>query len=77
MNIQKPKEKGLPCIRCECGARILLLPDLNEMSRCIELHALVHAKRETNSQKAEQESSRIQDLLIKQIFQIVGQIKPL
>ncbi len=35
----------LPLISCECGAEILLLPDLGAMSRAIRTHVFEHTKR--------------------------------
>ena len=35
-------------IWCECGAEILLIPDVKEMGRCIESHAEEHQKKEQN-----------------------------
>jgi hypothetical protein len=67
------QEHHLPIIRCECGATILLIPDLNEMVHSIEAHAAVHEKKETDPKKAKTESCRIQDLLLEQVFKIAGQ----
>jgi hypothetical protein len=61
----------MPIIECECGEKILLVPDLNEMVKSIESHAAVHEKKHTDAQKAKAESCRIQDLLIEQVFKII------
>jgi hypothetical protein len=72
MKTAKTNKHNLPVISCECGAKILLVPDLREMVRCIEAHAAIHEKKEADPKKAQTESSRIQDLLIKQVFQLAG-----
>jgi hypothetical protein len=36
---------SLPLISCECGAEILLLPDLQAMNRAIKAHAAEHRKK--------------------------------
>jgi hypothetical protein len=64
------KEKN--SIKCECGAVILLVPDLTELGHSIEAHAATHAKIIKNPRKAEEEYSRIQELLIRKVFQKVG-----
>jgi DNA-directed RNA polymerase subunit RPC12/RpoP len=38
--------KGLPTIRCMCGSRILIVPDLKAMNRAIKNHLAEH--RQTN-----------------------------
>ena len=37
-------KKGLPTIRCVCGKRILVVPDLNAMNRAIKNHIAVHKR---------------------------------
>jgi len=56
-------------IKCECGAEILLLPDLKVMNHAIEVHVSKHREKEKNADKGEAESRRIQDLLITQVFE--------
>jgi hypothetical protein len=34
--------KGLPTIRCVCGKRILVVPDLKAMNRAIKNHIAAH-----------------------------------
>jgi hypothetical protein len=58
--------KGSRLIRCECGFEILLLPDLQEMSKAIEEHAATHARKEKDPGKAAFVEARIQNLLITQ-----------
>jgi hypothetical protein len=37
-------KKGLPTIRCVCGKRILVVPDLKAMNRAIKNHITVHKR---------------------------------
>jgi len=63
-------------IKCECGAEILLLPDLRVMNHAIEVHVSKHREKEKSTDKAEAESKRIQELLITQVFEkALGQDK--
>ncbi len=71
---RKNQVKEKISIRCECGTIILLVSDLTEMGRIIEAHAATHAKSLKNPLKAEEEYSRIQELLIREVFQIVGNL---
>ncbi len=63
----------LPTIVCECGARILLVPDLNEMMRSIEAHSAEHGKRISDPENAEAEHCRIEELLAQKILIAIGQ----
>ena len=42
-------EERLPLIKCECGAEILLLPDLQTMNRAIKSHVAEHSKKRKNA----------------------------
>jgi hypothetical protein len=57
-----PKE-SLPLIRCECGAEILLLPDLQAMNRAIKAHVAEHKTKEKNDRRKDFTSSNISQLL--------------
>jgi hypothetical protein len=35
-------QKGMPIIRCVCGSRILIIPDLKAMNRAIKNHVAEH-----------------------------------
>jgi hypothetical protein len=52
-----------PLIRCECGAEILLVPDLKMMVRAIEAHATEHRERERDPVKGAFEETRIEAIL--------------
>lgn len=63
----------LPIITCECGEKILVVPDLLQMERCIEAHATQHKKSETDSKKAGEEHCRIEELLTQKVLNLVAQ----
>ena len=65
---KKLTSKAGPIIRCECGFKILLVPDLKAMARAIEAHAAEHAKKEKIPAKAAFEDARIQLLLTAQVL---------
>jgi hypothetical protein len=44
---------SLPLITCECGAEILLLPDLHAMDRAIDAHVTEHRKKGRLAKKTE------------------------
>jgi hypothetical protein len=56
-------KEGLPLIRCECGAEILVVPDLRAMNRVINNHVTEHRKREKNVLQTLAPSIRINQLL--------------
>jgi hypothetical protein len=56
-------KERLSIISCECGAEILVVPDLQAMNRAIETHVAEHRKNETNGKKREITSSKIGHLL--------------
>lgn len=59
----KHLKEHLPIINCECGAEILLVPDLQAMNRAIEAHVAEHGKKKRNAQKNVITSSSISQLL--------------
>jgi hypothetical protein len=59
-------------VKCECGAKILLVPDLKAVSHAIEEHSAEHGKKEKDPAKAAAEVERIQDDLIAQVLRKVG-----
>jgi SpoU rRNA methylase family enzyme len=67
MNQNQRFGKGLPTVLCECGEEILVIPDLREMVRCIEAHAIFHEKKETDPKKARDEHIRIEEQLARKI----------
>ncbi len=58
----------LPIIVCECGEEILVVPDVKEMARCIEAHALVHSQKVKDILKSEEEYTRIEEQLTQKVI---------
>ena len=56
-------KEQLSLIKCECGAEILLLPDLQAMNRAIKIHASEHAKKERNAKRKSNTSDKVSQLL--------------
>ncbi len=59
----KDLKEQLPLIKCECGAEILLLPDLQAMNRAIKTHVTKHRKKGKNNKRNVITSSKISQLL--------------
>lgn len=69
----KVSAEQMSFIRCECGFKIPLIFDSEEMGRRIERHALLHKKDEKDSSKAQAVFNRVQDFLIKQVFETASE----
>jgi len=59
----KNLKKHLPLIKCERGAEILLLPDLQAMNRAIRAHVNEHRQKERNAKRNVITSINISQLL--------------
>lgn len=62
------ENKGLPIVTCECGTEILMIPDAAALGKAIEAHGNLHGSKKGSQKEIEEESSRIQEILIKKIF---------
>lgn len=60
-------------IRCECGAELLLLPDLKEMGKAIEDHVELHLQSLKAPSCTPAEAERLKDMLIAQALAKAGQ----
>jgi len=69
----KPRHH-LPLLKCECGAEILLLPDLRLMNHAIEVHVSEHRKKENDPNKASLEAAHIRDILVEQLLKKASEI---
>jgi len=56
-------KEGLPIISCECGAEILVVPDLQAMNRAIKTHVAEHRKKERNTKNNVFTPGKISQLL--------------
>lgn len=61
--------KKLPIIKCECGAEILLIQQVDLMGKAIDSHVEEHRARVSDPIKADALAKRIEDHLIKQVFE--------
>jgi hypothetical protein len=61
--------KKLPIIKCECGAEILLIPQVDLMSKAIDNHVEGHRAKVSDPIKADVLAKHIEDHLIKQVFE--------
>lgn len=69
---KKQTNSSLPVVRCECGAEILMVPDVKLMGEAIETHVEFHRRKLKNPGKAEVEAERIRDFLIGQVLDKAG-----
>ena len=65
----KPK-KGMPSIRCGCGTRILIVPDLKAMKRAIKNHVAEHKKADYGLA-----SCSLEEFLTEQILMAASKMK--
>jgi hypothetical protein len=56
-------------ILCECGAEILLIPDIKEMGRCIQSHAREHQKKEKDPAAGKAAFEYIENFLIGKVLE--------
>lgn len=73
MNTKKttnhPLKRNLPTIHCECGHKILLLPDVKAMGQAIEEHALEHKRKYALT---EEETEALENGLIAQALELIS-----
>jgi hypothetical protein len=69
---KKSRTQCLPVIKCKCGQKILLVPDLTAMSEAIEEHVRGHVEKEPNLTDRKVVANQIRDDLISQVFKIAG-----
>ncbi len=67
--------KKLPIIKCECGAEILLIQQVDLMGKAINSHVEEHRARVSDPIKAYALAKRIEDHLVKQVFEKI-QLQP-
>ncbi|MGO8807456.1 MAG: hypothetical protein ACLQO7_12785 [Candidatus Bathyarchaeia archaeon] len=65
---KKKAPERLPLVTCECGFKMLVIPDLDEMVRCIEAHCIAHETGESDPEKAQAERCRIEELLTQEVL---------
>ena len=74
---QKIRElaKGLPLLKCECGAEILLLPDLKVMNHAIEVHVHYHTRKEKDPRKKAAIAAQVRQTLFEQILKKASEME--
>jgi hypothetical protein len=61
----------LPMLKCKCGAEILLLSDLREMSHAIKVHVAEHRNNMKDHGNAAADE-RVENALISQAFRLAS-----
>jgi hypothetical protein len=64
------QRSSMPIIQCECGEKILLLPDLREMNIAIETHLAAHRKESNKTRINEAPLASLRQALIEQLLQL-------
>ncbi|MDT8781957.1 MAG: hypothetical protein IAX22_04845 [Candidatus Bathyarchaeota archaeon] len=64
------RKKSMPILKCRCGVRILLIPDLSVMNKAIEKHLADHRKFVKKSKTLSKEIEDLRQFLVKQLFEL-------
>jgi hypothetical protein len=73
----KQQKRRFKFVTCECGFKILMVPDAKAMAKAVEDHIAMHCKQIKDPTKAPSEIERLWDLLSEQIFENASQLKQL
>jgi hypothetical protein len=68
-NKSTTNKKGLPTIRCVCGKRILVIPDLKAMNRAIKNHVAAHKRSDYGLM-----FDSLEEFLTEQVLMVAGEI---
>lgn len=68
--------RKIDTVRCECGAKIKVIPDVRSMGEAIEIHVAVHLENMKPLADEDAEADRLRDVLIAQFFSLVLNQKP-
>jgi hypothetical protein len=66
---------SMPVIRCQCGATILVVPDLNAMNKAIEVHLAQHRMINENSLSKSNSITDLRQILITQLLETAAEAK--
>ena len=72
--MSKPFNLKMPLIRCRCGADILLVPNVKEMSKAIEEHVEEHKKKIKSRNEAKNEAENVRDDLLAKVLFVASEI---
>ncbi len=69
------EDTNIPVVECVCGAKILVVPNVKQMSKAIDDHAEVHVKKMETSSKKEKDTERekVRDDLTAKVLQKAGE----
>ncbi len=70
----KKAKTSLQVVRCECGAKILLVPDVKAMSVAIEAHLKTHKAKD--DELTEEMLDALRTGIITQIFEKIAAAQP-
>ena len=59
-------KKKLPIIRCECGAEIILIDQVEVLGRALDIHVEEHRAKVSDPVEAETVAKNIEEYLVKQ-----------
>jgi hypothetical protein len=66
------KKRGLPVVHCRCGAEILVIPDVKEMSKAIETHIAV-CRLTQQSKNTTATAADLRQVLIAQVLKVASE----
>jgi hypothetical protein len=66
---------SMPVIRCQCGAAILVVPDLNAMNKAIEMHLAQHRMIDENASSKSNSIADLRQILITQLLEAAAEAK--
>ncbi len=67
-------KQNMPIITCECGADILIVPDLKAMDRAIETHSKKHGKKQGPLKRTEETSGYVRELLCELLLKKISKL---
>jgi hypothetical protein len=70
--ISRKEGEALPTIRCSCGAEILVLPDLEAMSKALKNHVEDH--RRINPKSPDAELSTVEQELVEKLLKLAAEL---
>jgi hypothetical protein len=62
------KSKAMVIVRCSCGTKILLVPDVKEMGKAIDDHVELHLQNLKAPRCSAAEAENLRDMLIAQVL---------
>ena len=66
----RPNLKSLPTVKCACGFKILVVPDLKAMNKAIKNHLAKHKRAQVNSGRL----AFLEESLTKQVLMVASKM---